>query len=44
MRLSQAPPGSPDAAEAADEVTRLRNEYRALQDRKLDEQRPDGRH
>ena len=39
MRLSQSPPGSTDAEQAAAEVARLRTEYSVLQDRKIDEQR-----
>jgi hypothetical protein len=39
IRLSQASPGSPDAAEAAADAARLRLEYRALQERKMDETR-----
>jgi len=39
MRLSQASPGSPDAERAAGDVARLRDEYRVLQERKLEAQR-----
>jgi hypothetical protein len=39
MRLSQAPPGSPEADDAARDVARLRDEYGVLQERKLEEQR-----
>ena len=39
MRLSQASPGSPEAERAAADVARLRDEYRVLQERKLEAQR-----
>jgi hypothetical protein len=39
MRLSQASPGTEEAEAAARDVSRLRDEYGVLQERKLDEQR-----
>jgi hypothetical protein len=41
IRLSHAAPGSQEAAEAAEDAARLRDEYRQLQERKL-EARGDG--
>lgn len=39
VRLSQAQPGAPEARDAAADAERLREEYRSLQERKLEEQR-----